>query len=565
MSVGPPGSATSPVIIIGGGPVGMVLALNLDALGMRCLLVNTEPGTRWQPKGNTHNSRSMEHYRRLGIAAKMRQFGLPADMPTDVRYLTRLNGWELARIAMPSEAEKMRQARSGAMTDQVPEPIFRANQMYVERCLFDHVKTRERIDVRFGWRCTDLRQDTEGVTVEIEEVESGRRQSHRGAYLAGCDGGQSFVRRKLGIRYGGGPALQQEFFGGPHIATYLRAPALYRRILRERCWQYWAVNPEMRGALVTLDGQGEFLFLGRQRAATEPLDPMAIARLFRAMVGEDIEAEFISHNPWTAGLALVADRFAEGRIFLAGDAVHLFTPTGGFGMNTGIDDAANLAWKLAAVITGWGGSELLASYEAERRPVALRNTAAARDLARSVGDVPVEDAIDEDSAAGVAARRKAGEFLSHFGEEFASLGVQLGARYDASPIIAGDGSAPPPDDPAIYVPSAVPGGRAPHLWLGENRSLFDVLGPCFTLLRLGGGNAETQGLEVAAAARGVPLRILDIDADDARDLYGRDLALIRPDQHVAWSGNRLPEDCHALMDQVTGSGIAERRHDMARE
>ncbi len=541
----------TPVVIVGGGPVGMVLAIQLDALGVPCVLVNTDTCTRRIPKGSTHNSRTMEHYRRLGIVDKIRMLGLPADDNTDVAFLTRLNGWELARLEMPSSSEKMRRVQNAGPTDQVPEPIHRANQMYVETFLFEHVKTLRNVWLRYGWQCVDFNDTGDGVNVRIEEIASGKQETLRCGFLVGCDGGQSFVRRKLGIQYAGEKSLDQAFLGGRMVSTYLRAPELYRCI-RKRSFHYWVINPSMRSAIVTLDGAGDFLFWIQLRASDEQPEDNEIVRAFRFGVGEDIGVEIIGRSLWTAGQALVAEKFGAGRVLLAGDAVHLFTPTGGFGMNTGIDDAANLAWKLAAVVQGWGGSKLLASYESERKPIAVRNTSAARGLARSVGDVPVAPEIEENSVQGAAARQKAGAFLSTFGEEFASLGVQLGARYDGSDIVVTDGTSPPPDDPANYVPSACPGGRAPHLWLPDRTSLFDHFGRGFTLLRFGTGRS-TESLESAARARGIPLKVFDVPAPEGRDLYGRDLALIRPDQHVAWRGNRLPEDCLSVLATVTGA------------
>ncbi|MFM9972601.1 MAG: FAD-dependent monooxygenase, partial [Burkholderiales bacterium] len=224
---------------------------------------------------------------------------------------------------------------------------------------------------------------------------------------------------------------------------------------------------------------------------------------------------------------------------------------GGFGMNTGVDDAANLGWKLAAVIQGWGGPALLASYELERRPIALRNTQAAKTLGRSIGNIPIDAAIEENSPAGEKARGSASEHLSRFGEEFHCLGIQLGARYDGSPIIVANGN-PPPDDPVNYRPSAVPGGRAPHFWHADRRSLYDNLGRGFTFLRLGNTRANSGAMESAALSRGMPLAVLTISDPVARELYECDLALIRPDQHVAWRGNQIPEDCAALLNQVCG-------------
>src|SRR5581483_11630522 len=252
---------------------------------------------------------------------------------------------------------------------------------------------------------------------------------------------------------------------------FVRAPTLYRDFLgTRRAWQYWAVNPDIRSSLIAVNGVDEFLFRTQASIADRPPDDAAVTEAMRRCVGDEIPIEIIAHEPWTAGMALVAERFAAGRIFLAGDAVHLFTPTGGFGMNTGIDDAANLAWKLAALIEGWGGDRLPDSYETERKPVALRNTSAARQLTKNIGDTEVDPAIEEDNPAGAAGRSKAGAMLATFGEQFGSIGVQLGARYDGSPLIAAD-AAPPSDDFVTYVPSSVPGGRAPHVWLDGDRGV----------------------------------------------------------------------------------------------
>jgi 2-polyprenyl-6-methoxyphenol hydroxylase-like FAD-dependent oxidoreductase len=530
----------------------MVLAMNLAVFGVRSVLVNIEPSSRWHPKGNTHNARTMEHYRRLGIAGAIRKVGLPPDHPTDVGYFTTLNGWELARHRMLSENQKMAARDAAASTDQIPEPLFRANQMYVEAELFRHIQTLNEIEPRYGWRCVDIAEaDRGGFAVTIEEVASGRRERLDCDYLVGCDGGRSFVRRWLDISYIGEPPRDQLYGSGATVATHMRAPALYERgILDRRCWQYWTVNSNVRSNLVTLNGAGEFLFSTRIASMDEPPDPAYIADRFLQSVGEDVPFEFVGHWPWTAGHALVAEGFGRGRVWLAGDAVHLFTPTGGFGMNTGIDDAANLGWKLAAMVQGWGGPGLLESYAIERQAIAFRNTGMAKRFSLKLADVPAPAEITDDSTAGTAARADAAAIVSTLGEEFASLGIQLGARYDGSPIIASDGTAPPPDDHISYTPSACPGGRAPHLFLPDHGSLFDHFGPGFTLLRLHGEH-DAQPIAAEAEARRIPLAIYDVDAPEARDLYGADLVLIRPDQHVAWRGDRLPEEPGTLLARVT--------------
>jgi 2-polyprenyl-6-methoxyphenol hydroxylase-like FAD-dependent oxidoreductase len=545
-----------PVAIVGGGPVGLALALMLDRHGVRSVLFNQDADTRWHPKGSTQNARTMEHYRRLGFAQELRKLGLPADHSGDVAYFTRFNAYELARLRMPSAAEKARAVASADKLDQCPEPLLRANQMYVEAFLLDEVRRRSNITLRFGWEVTGFTQGPDSVVLDAQSVADGHIERWRGDYLVGCDGGRSFVRKALGIRFAGEETLQQAYFGGRMFASYLRAPTLYRDVLKDRaCFQHWAINADIRSTIIALNGKDEFLFWMRPKDPEAAPEDEVVRRAFAACCGVDLPVEPIAHAPWTAGVALVAEHFADRRVLLAGDAVHLFTPTGGFGMNTGIDDAANLAWKLAAALQGWGGPHLLATHESERLPVAIRNTGAARQLAKSIGEINVSAELEADSTAGEAARREAGAYLSTFGEEFASIGVQLGARYEGSPIVAGD-DAPPADDFARYVPSAVPGGRAPHAWLGEGRgigdSLFDRFGKGFTLLRLGANAPDAAAFAAAALRLNVPLTLLDIADDDVRALYDRDLVLIRPDQHVAWRGDAVPPDAGALLRRLTG-------------
>jgi 2-polyprenyl-6-methoxyphenol hydroxylase-like FAD-dependent oxidoreductase len=548
----------TPVAIVGGGPVGLMLALFLDRLGVKSVVFNSEAKTRWHPKGSTHNARSMEHHRRLGLANRLRTLGLPADHPTDVAYFTRFNAYELARLKMPSSAEKRAAVAASSRFDQIPEPIHRGNQMYAERFLFNHAGTRPNITLRFGYEVTAFDQHKDGVTLSAVHLADGTTEHWHADYLAGCDGGRSFVRRSLGIRYAGEDTLQQDYFGGRMFSTYLRAPTLYRDFLgRRRAFQYWAVNPQLRTTIIALNGDDEFLFWMKPKDPRDEPDDATVKRAVALCTGAEIPVEIIGHAPWTAGVALYADAFGEGRVLLAGDAVHLFTPTGGFGMNTGIDDAANLAWKLAATLQGWGGTGLLASYEAERKPIAIRNTKAAHELAKSIGDVNASPVMEEASEAGENARREVGAYLSTFGEEFASIGVQLGARYDGSRIVASDEAAPR-DSFVEYTPTSIPGGRAPHLWMGEGRgtgdSLFDQFGFGFTLLRLGPTAPDGSEFQHAAASRNIPLKIVDVPDNDARDFYGCDLALIRPDQHVAWRGSDVGK-AHDVIAKVSGAKL----------
>jgi 2-polyprenyl-6-methoxyphenol hydroxylase-like FAD-dependent oxidoreductase len=547
-------SPATRVAIVGGGPIGLLLALFLDHHGVRSVVFDTEPSVQVLPRGSTHNARTMEHYRRLGLAAQVRRLGLPWDHSADIAFFTRYTGFPLARLPHPSPGRAMRGVATADRSDQVPEPMHRANQMYVERLLFEHAATRPAVDMRYGWEVTGLDESADGV--EVTATRDGRSQTLPAAYVVGCDGGHSFVRRRLGVGYGGPGSLDQDVLGGRATAAHLRIRSLAGGFFGHRkAWSHWAVNADLALNLIALDGVDEFFLLS---SSVDPdRDDDDLVRLVQAAAGVPIAVEVLSRRVWTPGAALVAERFGAGRLLLAGDAAHLFTPNGGFGMNTGVDDAANLAWKLAAAIQGWAGAGLIGSYEEERRPVALRNTTAARDLNIGLGAIARPPVLDVDSTEGVAAREKTGRQLAEYGGlTLDTLGVQLGARYDGSPIVAA-GSQPAPSDAfTSYTPSGVPGGRAPHAWLddahGRHSSLFDRFGPGFTLLRLGGDPAKAANLAGAATARGIPISTVAVADDVVHDLYGRDLVLIRPDQHVAWRGNRLPEQVDELVARVVG-------------
>jgi 2-polyprenyl-6-methoxyphenol hydroxylase-like FAD-dependent oxidoreductase len=543
------------VAVVGGGPVGLMLALFLDRYGIESVIFNVE--TSWQdtPRGNTHNARTMEHYRRLGISGQIRRLGPPADHALDIAYFTRYNAFEVSRLRLPAPVDRMRALAGAPRTDQTPEPVHRANQMYVEQFLFEHARTRPNITLRFGWRVTGFKQDASCVTLDVESATGGQRESWQAPYAVGCDGGHSFVRRVLGVHYDGPGSLEQEILGGRATAAHLRLPTFHTDVLTgRRAWSYWALNPDLVMNLIALNGRDEF-FLLTSSVDPDTADDAELAALVRRAAGTNLPVEVLSHRPWTPGAALVAQRFTVGRVFLAGDSAHLFTPNGGFGMNTGVDDAANLSWKLAGALQGWGGPGLLGSYESERRPIALRNTAAARKLNTGLAEVDRPPVMEEDSPQGAQVRARIGAFVSAYSERTHSIGVQLGARYDGSPLIESD-EDPPADSMGTYTPTAIPGGRAPHAWLddwrGPGSSLFDRFGPYYTLLRLGAEPPSTKKLEAAAEAQGMPLHVLDIEDPVVRELYGRDLVLVRPDQHVAWRGKTVPAEPDHLVARVIG-------------
>jgi 2-polyprenyl-6-methoxyphenol hydroxylase-like FAD-dependent oxidoreductase len=543
------------VLIAGGGPCGLMLANELGRRGIRTLLLTEKPSTSDFPQANATQARTMEHYRRLGFAAAVRSAGLPPDYPTDVTYWTRLATHELARFHLPSSGKAGDLVRTLSGSWSAAELPHRCSQIYVERVLRQEAEKHPGVSLAFGRRVRGFTDCGSHVEVTAEPAEGGPAKTFSAAYLVGADGPRSPIRKALGIAYAGESGAQRGYMGGPQHAIHFRSADLFSRIAGAKAWQYVTVNRDRRALVIPLDGKDEFVFHAQLRPDEESgeISESQARAMFTEALGAQCDLDIVARRSWTAGFTLVAESFRKGRVLLGGDAVHLFTPTGGLGYNTAVEDAVNLGWKLAAVLRSWGGEKILASYEAERLPVARRNTAYARGFADSIGLMPLPPELEAAGAAGDTARRAAGDYLAaHARAEFNIPGVTFGARYDGSPIVASDGMAPPRDEPNVYIPSAVPGGRAPHLWLGDGRSLYDALGFEFTLLRLGPRSPDSGAIVAAAHRIGMPLAVLALPNEEARDLYGADLALIRPDQIVAWRGNRLPDDPAALLAAVTG-------------
>lgn len=548
------------VLIAGGGPAGLMTAIELGRRGVPCLLVEEDAEPPAFPKANATTSRSMEHYRRLGFAAEIRASGLPEDHPQDIAYFTRYSAHELARVPWRSRGEAA-QAREDAHSRwPTPEPLHRTQQMYIEAVMKRHAETWPAADIRFGWRLAGFDAGIGGVRASIEQVATGRTETITCDYLVGADGARSLVRQTLGIELSGWAGEERDFMGGRMLAVYFRAPGFYDLVPPRRCWQYWAVNRGGRGFICAIDGE-RFVYHTQLPRGETPSSDYGIAALFRS-AGREFALDLIGTAPWTAGFTLVADRYSDAhrRVFLIGDAAHLFTPTGGQGYNTSVDDAANLGWKLAAVCQGWGGPALLATYESERRPIGLRNTRFARAMADSIGRMPVPEALETPGAAGERARAELGARLeAHCRREFDIPGIHFGVFYGDSPIVAGDGETAPEDDWHRYTPHATPGARAPHLWLDEGVSILDRFGRDFTLLRLGGRESDLPAWLAAAHHAGVPLSVRELAHADARSLYGANWVLVRPDHHVAWRGDTPPEQPEALLRRIVGGAGAALR------
>jgi 2-polyprenyl-6-methoxyphenol hydroxylase-like FAD-dependent oxidoreductase len=541
------------VLIAGGGPFGLMLANELGRRGVSVVLVDQKDGTTRNVQANATQARTMEHYRRLGFADEVRALGLPPDFPTDIAYFTRFATHELARFSLPSARDARSLVKSLSGSWSAAELPHRCNQKFIEPVLRRHAERLPGVSVNFGWRMIDFEVFADRVEARIEPAAGGAIATVRAEYLVGGDGPRSLVREKLGIRYGGETGVRRDFAGGRMIAVYCRIPSFYRDIRHAPAWMNVNFNRERRCFMPAVDGKSEFAFHTQLKPHEDEagVTDATAAAMVQQAIGAPFSVEVLARDAWTAGHSLVAERFATERVFIGGDAAHLFTPTGGLGYNTAVEDAVNLGWKLAAVIRGQASPRLLESYEAERRPLALRNTAYAKGFADSLGVEPPPE-IEDDTPAGEAARRRAGDYFARHGaSEFNIPGITFGGRYDGSPAVVSDGTAPPPDRPNVYVPTACPGGRPPHLWLADGRSLFDAFGFEWTLLRL----ARHPGSGFLQEARRLRLDLtpVDLTTAEARELYGADLAIIRPDQIVAWRGND-DRDAAGTLQRLTGRG-----------
>jgi 2-polyprenyl-6-methoxyphenol hydroxylase-like FAD-dependent oxidoreductase len=561
------------VLIAGGGPFGLMLANELGRRHIKCLLVDPKASTAFNPQANATQARTMEHFRRLGFAQEIRAQGLPPHHPTDITYLTRFSGIELARLRLPTAAAAPQAIKAMTGSWSAAELPHRVSQKFVEVTLRQHAEKWASNDIRYGWKLESFKDESlsagntgsvessHPIRASIVQVNSAEQTSLevKAKYLIGADGARSFIRHELGIAWGGATGFKRNFMGGKMLAVYLKAPHFYEKNPNDRAWMYVIVNPELRAFIMSVDGVSEFAFHVQMAddAATEALTAEDAKRLFAMAYGHPIEIEILSMATWLAGHALVADSFQKGNIFLGGDAVHLFTPTGGLGYNTAVEDAANLGWKLSAVLKGQAQSALLDSYEIERKPLAIRNTGYAKQFADSIGLFDADKELEEISSAGEQARSIASDYLNgHARREFNIPGVTFGGRYIHSPLIVEDGTQAPADAANTYLPSACPGGRPPHAWLPDGSSLFDHFNFEWTLLVLGKDKSQLakDALKFSEAASQCHLdfKVLSFDSQELLDLYEANLVLIRPDQIVAWRGTNASQ-ASQILKQASGA------------
>jgi 2-polyprenyl-6-methoxyphenol hydroxylase-like FAD-dependent oxidoreductase len=535
-----------PVLIVGGGPSGLMLANELGLRSVPCLLVDAKPSTAFNPQANATQARTMEYYRRHGFANEIRQLGLPANHPTDIAYFTRYSTYELARLSLPTSAQASANVRKMQGSWSAAELPHRISQKYVEPVLRKHAEKWPSNDIRFAWKLTRYEKFDQHIDAWIQATDASTPEIHvRCQYLVGADGPRSMIRQSLGISYSGITGIKRGYMGGQMFAVYFRSKQLYEKIPHPRAWMYVTVNNERRSLLMSVNGVDEFAFhasLHEEESGNNWTEEDAYA-VIRQSLGCDVSVDILSYLTWTAGHSLYTEKMSDGPIFLMGDAAHLFTPTGGLGYNTAVEDAVNLGWKLASVVQGQSPPKLLETYTIERSPIAKRNTNYAKQFADSVGLFQVGDAFETDTPEGIAARDAASlHFNDHASKEFNIPGITFGTRYPSSPIIAQENCPEPLDQANVYEPCAKPGGRPPHVWLSEDKSLFDTFGPDWTLLCLGEDKTPYQHFLSAAEQRKIKLHIVHQSQEELLDLYQAKLVLIRPDQIVAWRGN---DDHHA--------------------
>jgi 2-polyprenyl-6-methoxyphenol hydroxylase-like FAD-dependent oxidoreductase len=532
------------VLIVGAGPVGLSLAVDLGQRGIRTILIEKRSGPAFLPKMERVNARTMEIYRRMGLAKKVRAAGLDRNVPMDVYIVLDLTKPPLLRLPYPSVAEAEASIRATTDGTAPLEPYQLISQYTLEPLLKREAEALPSVGLRWSTEYLSHEQDPDGVTTTVRTVNGGT-ETIRSTYLVGCDGGSSPVRQALGIRLHGEANLRgfrqglyysEDLFdkipigNGPgHGRHYHVADEEATFLIMQDSTKYWTVH-------ASVDGDAE------------------MERQFEKTVGIPVNYKMLSCNPWRQNL-LLAERYQEHRVFLAGDAVHLVIPTGGLGMNSGVGDAIDLGWKLEATLKGFGGPNLLASYEFERRQIGDRNVGASRyaSLGRRRWRSMWRPNIRDDTPEG----RQTREIMTTIADveqrkSNEMIGAELGYRYVGSPVIC-DIPGGPEHLFRTYEPTTWPGARLPHVWLDDGTAMQDRIPTSgYTVLRLGTGRRDSSALANALKSFGAPVVELDVPDQVAREIYGHDLILLRPDMHIVWRGQRAPDDAAEVARIATG-------------
>jgi 2-polyprenyl-6-methoxyphenol hydroxylase-like FAD-dependent oxidoreductase len=535
---------TVPVLIVGAGPVGLALSGDLGWRGVTCTIIEKTDGRIEHPKMDLIGVRTMEFCRRWGIAEDVRDAPYPGDYPQDYIWLTSLTGYELGRERFPGRAFEACPPESPQKRERVPQDMF-------DPIIKRFATSFPNVTLLHNTELIAFEEKPDRVVATVRDNLTGATRALEAQYMVGTDGGASMVREQLGIGMSGHPALTYT------TNVIFRCPNFVSLHDKGKAYRFIFIGPEGTWlTIVAINGADRFRMSIVGSADKVTHTEADIHAVLRRAMGKDFDYEILSVLRWVRR-ELVADSYGRERIYLAGDAVHLTSPTGAMGMNTGMQDAVDLGWKLDAVLKGWAGLSLLSTYERERKPVAARNIKAStenleRMLAPRTTHKPPSE-VFEPGPKGDAARKAYGdwytELMSH---EWFMNGYHLGYRYDDSPIVVQDGTPAPPLEGKTYTQIARPGARAPHVWLAEGRSTLDLYGRGFVLLRLGAGAPAGEDLQRAARDRGVPLEVVAIEAPDVLNAYQRRLVLVRPDGHVAWRADAEPVDAGAIIDRVRG-------------
>ena len=528
------------VLISGAGPVGLFAAVELGRRGVNCVVVEPRPAvTRARPRAKTLNTRTMEHLRRIGLAKRLRERApLPTSWSQDISFCTSLLGDELARftgvLGLADDADC-----SPELGQQLPQYIL-------EEMLREVVNELPSCTMMLGARVEELRQSPDDVRVHIQET-GGAATEITAEYVLGADGANSAVRKAIGSTYVGSRSL------APNLGMVFQTPDLDEVLTERPAVQYWLLNEQTPGLMGPIDLHGTWWLIAFGVDSTDgAIDP---DRIIAGAVGKRLTATVLSTDPWTARMELV-DRSRAGRVFLLGDAAHLNPPFGGHGLNTGLGDAVDLGWKIAARLQGWGGDALLDSYISERRPLHERvieaatanNAVLSADLIRVPAHAPVSSA--EAVRAEIRSKIHAAKAAEYF-----TLDLVLGHRYTNSPVICDSEARGPLAPDALWATTIRSGGRLPHVWLEPGQSTLDCVGPTFTLLQL--GPADSAPLVRAADQAGMGMTIVDLQQYGLSAKLGAELVLVRPDQYIAWHGASAPADAAALLRRVAGYRQAE--------
>ncbi|GLT00381.1 hypothetical protein GCM10007897_17650 [Sphingobium jiangsuense] len=523
------------VLIVGAGPAGLATAIELGTRGVRAIVVERNDRSGTAPRAKTTNVRTRTHLRRWGIADRLAAeapFGV--DYPNTMVFVTRLGGPELTRFPNAFNA-------SPEKSPLYPEHGQWIPQYTLEKVLVAKARALESVEIRYTTTFIGADQDAEKVTAVLEH--GGATYEVQARYLIGADGARSAIRDLIGAKMEGRYGLTHAY------NIIFRAPGMAKAHAHGPAAIYWQMSKDGFSAVGPMDRNDTWFFAPSGVPEGHRISDEDAAKMIRERTGIDTPIEILSADTWVAS-EFLADRYAQGRILLAGDACHLHPPAGGYGMNMGVGDGVDLGWKIAATLQGWGGPDLLATYETERRPVhrAVIDEAIAN---FQIYTAPIPPEIEEDTPEGAAVRQRLGEAIqASKGREFNTLGTVLGLSYEGSPLISNEPGERPAHDSQNYVPTARPGSLAPHAWLPDGRSLYDLFGQGFSLVVADGADeAQVARATKQAAALGVPLKLVRPQGVPVAELYEADMALVRPDQHVAWRGDAWDD---AALPRATG-------------